>query len=93
MWLLHVTVERLDVETQLPEVRGLELAHLQLEGNEAGQATVEEDEVDREVLVADLHRVLGADKAEVATKLGDEPAEVTEQRRMKIIFVVVARQR
>ena len=79
MQLLHIAVERLQVEVQLPEVCGLELADLELEGDQAGQAPVEEHQVDGEVLVADLDRVLGSDEAEVAAELGDEAAEVAEQ--------------
>jgi hypothetical protein len=57
----------------------LELLGFQLEGDEALQPTVEEHEVDREVLVADLHRVLRADEAEVTAQLGEEAAQVSEQ--------------
>src|SRR4051812_33573730 len=59
--LLRVAVECLDVERELPQIGKLELLGLQLEGDEALQATMEEDEVDREVLVAGLHWVLRAD--------------------------------
>lgn len=48
------------------------------------QATVEEDEVDREVLVANLHQVLRADEAEVSPELGEESAEMTEQGAVEI---------
>jgi len=82
--LLHIAVERLEVKVQLPEVCGLELADLELEGDQAGQAPVEEHQVDGEVLVPDLDRVLGSDEAEVAAELGDEAAEVAEQRAMEI---------
>ena len=40
---------------------------------------MEEQEIDGEVLFADLHRVLGTDEAEIATELGDESAEVTKE--------------
>ena len=43
MRLLRVTIERLGVERELPEVGGLELLGLQLEGGETLQPTVEED--------------------------------------------------
>ncbi len=66
------------MQAQLAEVLGVEVADLELEGDEAGEASVEEDEIDREVLVADLHRVLRADETEVAAELGDETAEVSE---------------
>jgi len=54
---------------------------------------MEEYQVDGEVLLAHLHRVLGADEAEVATQLGDEAAEILQQGTMKIGLGVVIRQR
>ena len=83
---LDVAVESLDVEAQLADVLGLELAHFELEGDEAREAAVEEDEVDREVLLADLYGVLGADEAKVATELGDEATEVTQDGAVEVRF-------
>ena len=51
---LDVAIECLDVEAQLAYVLGLELAHFEPESDEAREAAVEEDEVDSEVLLADL---------------------------------------
>lgn len=84
MGLPHIAVERLEVEAQLPEVFGRELADLELDGDQAAQASVEEHQIDGEVLVPDLDRVLGSDEAEVASELGDEAAEVIEQRAVEI---------
>jgi len=81
---LDVAVESLDVEAQLAAVLGLELAHFELEGDEAREAAVEEDEVDREILLADLYGVLGADEAKIATELGDEAAEVTQDGAVEV---------
>jgi hypothetical protein len=89
---LHVAVERLDVEAELSEVSRLELADLELEGDQAGQTPMEEHQVDREVLVPDLDRILGADEAEVAPELGDEAAEIVQQRAVEIGFGVTVAQ-
>ncbi len=51
---------------------------------------MEEQEVDREVLVADLDGVFRAHEAEVSPELGDEAAEVAEQRAMEVGLGVVA---
>jgi len=40
--LLHVTIERLNVERELPQIGGLDLLRLQLERDETGETTVEE---------------------------------------------------
>ena len=79
MRLLHIAIERLEIEAELPEVFGRKLADLELEGDQAGQASVEEHQIDGEVLVPDLDRILGSDEAEVASQLGDETTEVAEQ--------------
>src|SRR5207302_481865 len=63
--LANVPVERLQIELQLAEVRGLELLDFQLEGDQAIQPSVEEQQVDLEVPPADLDRVVAADKAEI----------------------------
>ena len=57
--LLHVPVERLQVELQLTQVLGLELHHLELEGDQGIEGPVEEEQVDDEIPAADLDRVLG----------------------------------
>jgi hypothetical protein len=87
--LLHVAVERLDVERELSEIGGLELLDLQFEGDEALQLTVEENEVDREVLVTDLHGVLRADEAEVAAQFSEETPEVSQQPAVEIRLGVI----
>ena len=48
--LADVAVEGLQVELQLAEVLGLELADLELDGDQAVQAAVEEEQVEGEVL-------------------------------------------
>lgn len=53
---------------------------------------MEEDQVDGEVLIADLQRVLRADEAEIATQLGEEPAELSEQRAVQVGLGVALRQ-
>lgn len=88
MRLFRIAVESLDVEAQLAEVLWQELADLELERDQACEAAVEEDEVDREVLFADLDRVFGTHEAKVATELGDEPAEVLKERTMQVPFGV-----
>jgi hypothetical protein len=90
--LLHVSVEGLDIEAQLSEVLGFELPNFELESNEAGEAPVEEDEVDREIPTADLNRILRADEAEVAPELADEPTKVAEKRAMEVGLGVLLRQ-
>jgi hypothetical protein len=43
-------------------------------------------------LLAHLHRVLGADEAKIATQLGDEATEISQQGTMEIGLGVVTRQ-
>ena len=89
--LLHVAIEGFDVEAQLSKVLGFEPADLEFEGDEASEASVKEQEVYREVLVAHLDRVFGTDETEIAAEFGDEAAEVPEQGAVDIGFGVVIR--
>jgi len=91
MWLLHVAVEGLNAEAQFSNVPRLESADLQLEGYQTRKSSVKEDEVDGEVTIAHLHRILGTDETKVAAKLGDEAAEVAQERTVEISFGVAIR--
>src|SRR4029079_7974163 len=71
--LANLAVERLEIERQLAHVLGPELADLQLHRHQADEPTVEEEQVDREVLPSHLYGILGADEAEIAPQLGQEP--------------------
>ena len=51
-----------------------------------------EHKVDREVLLADLDWILGADEAEVATELRDEPSKVAKERAVEIRLGVSVRE-
>jgi hypothetical protein len=66
--LLHVAVQRLEIEFQLAEVLGLELANFQFYGDQGIKRPVEEEQIEGEVPAADLQRVLAADVARVATR-------------------------
>lgn len=90
--LLHVPNERLDVVAELPEVSGpLLLSDLQLERDQALQSPVEQDQVDREVLVAKLQGILGANEAEVPTEFGEEASHVAQDSAVKVGLEVLAR--
>ncbi len=66
MGFAFVAVQRFQVEVQLAEVFGLKAADLELNGNEAVEASMEKQQIQSKVLAADLQRVLGADKTEIA---------------------------
>ena len=50
---------------------------------------MKEHEVDRKVLVADLHRVLRADEAEVTAQLGEEASQISEKRAVEVGLGVI----
>ncbi len=66
------------------EVFGLEAANLQLDRTEAVQAAMEEQEVEDEVTIPDLHRILGAHEAEVAAELDQEVLQFVNELAMQI---------
>ena len=61
--LANIAIEGFQVEIQLPEVLRFELACFELHFNQAGKATVKEQQVEREVLAADLELHLAPDKS------------------------------
>ena len=74
-----IAIEGFEVEVELTEGLRLEAGGLELNGDKAVEAAMEEQEVEGEVLAADLQRVLRADETEVVTELGEETAEVADQ--------------
>ena len=84
MRLAHVAAQRFKVEIQLAQVLGLEPIHLELDGHEAVQTPMEEQEVEREVAATHLQRELRTDEAEVAPQLDEEGAKLTEQAAVQV---------
>lgn len=87
-----VAVEGFEVELQFAEVLGFEAVDLEFDGDEAVQATVEKEQIEGEVAVADLERILGAYEAEIAAHFADEIPELAQQALMEIGFRVVVGQ-
>ena len=84
MRLAHVAVQRFEVEVQLAKVLGRKRSDLEFDRHQAVQTSVEEKQVQREVLPTHLHRVFRADVAEVAPQLGQEPAQVLQQAAVQV---------
>ena len=84
MRLLHVAVERLQIELKLAQMFGLELDDLELEGDEAIERPVEEEQIEGEIPSADLDRVLAADVAEIAAELDQELLELLDQGTLQV---------
>jgi hypothetical protein len=74
----HIAVKGFEVELKLAEMLGLELVDLQLDGNEAHQPPVEEQEIKGKVPTTNLHRVFGANEAEISAEFGDEAAQIAQ---------------
>ena len=70
--LAVVAVEGFEVDVELAEVLRLEAAGLEFEGDEAVQPAVKKEQVEREILSADLDGILRADEAKVAAQLGEK---------------------
>lgn len=87
-----VGIEGFEVEFEFAEVFGLEAVDLEFDGDEAVQATVEEEQIKGEVAVADLERILGANEAKISTHFTDEVPKLAKQAVMEIRFCVVVGQ-
>ena len=86
--LARVAVEGFEVEPQLAQVLGLETAHLQLDGDQAIEAPVKEQQVECEVPAANQHRLLGTDETKVAAKFDQKRLEPREQPAMQVRLAV-----
>ena len=90
--LADIAVKRLQIELQLAEMLGLELADLEFDCDQAVQVAVEEQQVEGEIALSDLHRVLGAHEAKVPTQLDEEVLEPIHEPAMQVVLRVLARQ-
>jgi hypothetical protein len=84
VWFAHVAVERFEVELQFAQMLGLKLVDLELDGHEAVEPPVEEEQIQLKVAPADLQRILAADEAEVAPQLDEEALQVLDQSQVQI---------
>ena len=84
MGLLHVAVQGFEVEAELAEVFGLEAADLQLDGAEAVETAVEEQQVEGEIATANLHGELGADEAEITAQLDQEVLQLEQKAPVQV---------
>ncbi len=88
VWLLHVPVQGLQVEAELPQVLRLELVRLQLKGNQALQPPVVEKQVHVEIAVSDLKPVLLPHKQEVPAQLQNKAPHLGCQSLLKRALAV-----
>ena len=84
MRLADIAVEGLQVKLELAEVLRLEFTDLELNGYQAVQTTMEEEQVEVEVLAADLDGYFTADEAEIATQLGQEVPQVAQEALVQV---------
>jgi hypothetical protein len=89
--LPDLCIECLEIELELAEVFGFESIGLELDGHERREASVEEQEIEREVAIANLQRELRADEAELRAQFLDEALQVRKERRMEVALVVLGR--
>lgn len=68
----QVLIDPADVEAELADVFGGEGADLELDDDEAGLGPVEEEQVDVEVVAADLELLLPADEGGAVTEFEEE---------------------
>ena len=90
--LLDVAVQGFEVEFHLAQVFGPELVNLEVEGHEALETAVIEQEVEPEVLAANLQEILLADKGEIPSQFKEEFPEVGQKAGLEAGFGVDFRQ-
>lgn len=85
--MLESVVDDVAVEVQLAGVLGLELALLQVDDDERAQPQVVEQQVDVEILVADVEAVLPADEGEALAELEQELLQMTDELGFEFAFL------
>ena len=81
-------VQRFQIEVELAQVFGREADGFEFDGHQTVEATVEEQQVEREILLAHLQRVFAADKTEVAPEFEQELAQLHQQAALQVAFKV-----
>ena len=87
MRLLHVPVERFEVELQLAEILGvvLELCRFSTQCcHQTVECPIEEEQIECEVASADLHGILATDEAEIAAKFDEKLFELFDQPSLEV---------
>lgn len=74
MRLTRIAIQRFEVEVELAQVLRLKGGDFQFNGQQTVEAAMEEEQIQRKVLAADLQRVFGADIAEITAELGQKSA-------------------
>ena len=72
MRTLAIAVKRFQIEGQLAQVGGLKAHCLEFEGYEALEVTMIEEQIEFEILIANLHTYSFADKSKAVTELHEE---------------------
>lgn len=85
---LHVPIEGLQVEFQLAQMFRLKLLDLQLEGDQAIERSIEEQQVQHEIPSSDLEWVVAADKTEIAAQFDEECPQFLNQPSVQVGFRV-----
>jgi hypothetical protein len=80
-------VHRREVEIHLPGVLGGELAHLEVDGDEAAELEVIEEQVDVEIVVSNHQVNAPADESEARTQLHQELLDVAQQPAFQVVLV------
>src|SRR5882724_13522836 len=86
--LTLVAIKPAEVQLDLSRVCGLEIAELELDGDEPTHPAVEEQEVDVVVVAVDNNSLLALDKGEAGAKLEQEALDLAEQRGLEVLLAV-----
>ena len=79
-WLHPVLAGVVQIEVHLPSVRVTELAHLEVNNDQAAQAAVKEDEIYTKPGVVDTKPGLAAEEGKIIAQLQEEVREVLDER-------------
>jgi hypothetical protein len=81
-------IEPLQVQLHLALEPGVELADLQLDGDQAPQGSAEEQQIEVEVVAVDGHPLLAGDEGEALADLEEERLDVPQDRCFQVLLQV-----
>jgi len=90
--LAHLFVENAQVELHLADILRLELADLELDGDEALESAVEKQQIDEILPALDLQAELAADKSEHASHSAEEILDAADQGTLQLALRMLVAQ-
>jgi len=86
LWIGNILGHVIDVEAQLPRMLRLKRSHLEIDGDEAAQPTLEKKQIDVMMAIPRRDPKLPGDEAKIASELEQKLLKMIDERALQIAF-------